>query len=1009
MDRYDDNFNEYEHHSRRSRRVDASTNSSNDNNSNNNNKKKKKKYRLNKKKFFIFILVVFLLICLAGVAYAGSIVWKVPKIDPDNIYSMLSESSILYDEDGKVIENVFSDKNRTNVEYNKISKHMINAIVSLEDKTFWEHHGFNFIRIFGAIKDAFTSGDGIGGTSTLTQQLARNVYLPDEMSDRTIKRKIAEAYYSVVLEKALTKEEIVEAYLNTIFLGWGNYGVEAASQAYFSKSAEDLNLAESAAIAALPQGPTAYAFVEAVPSESVSKKDSNILKRTSEWTYVCNDAAKERRELCLYLMKDQGKITAEEYNEAIAIPLKELLNPNFDATNTNSSYFTDYVIEEVTQDLMQEFGYTYDEAFNKVHNGGYRIHTTMDRKAQQVVEKEFDNPSNFPSVVGIRKDGVGNIISESGNVMLYDYNNYFNDDNIFTFKSNEISKNSDGSMTIKDGKRLNIYNTEVHGKTDYSLEFKNLYLVEDGKFYAVNGGYIKIPAEFKSRNNDGDIVISSDFFNESNYPNFFIKNPDGTYSLDSSSYTLSQKVIQPQGAMVISDNATGHIKAMIGGRETSGRFLYNRATETRQPGSSIKPLGVYGAALQKSFDAVANGESKLTYTSVGKQGTKMYGNYLTAASLIDDEPTIFEGRLWPKNSYNAYYGIYTMRRAMQQSVNVCAVKIQQQVGAEYSSNLIKKFGISTLVTTGSNNDMNSSSLALGGMTSGVTPLEMANAYTAFPNGGINHESSSYTKVVNKQGDVIIKSKSLETKVLDPGVAFIMTDMLKSVVSQGLGSPARLSGVQSGGKTGTTSNQFDIWFDGFTPSYSAAIWIGNDVNIQLSSYSNTAATLWGKIMNQIPKAKVGSYKGAPSNVIRGTAYGPSGSYSEYFTKGTQVNAGFKINGSAVICSESGYLATPDCPNTRSLTGLLRPYMPSKKVGDYKRELPHYYCNIHNSNPGAYPIDPDKKLEVPDIPVEPVDPVDPSVPTDPDEPGTDVPIDPEPSEPIEPEPSEPDTNK
>ena len=203
-------------------------------------------------------------------------------------------------------------------------------------------------------------------------------------------------------------------------------------------------------------------------------------------------------------------------------------------------------------------------------------------------------------------------------------------------------------------------------------------------------------------------------------------------------------------------------------------------------------------------------------------------------------------------------------------------------------------------------------------------------------------------------------------------------------SQGIGSPAAISGVQTGGKTGTTSDQYDIWFDGFTPTYSAALWIGNDVNIELSSYSYAAAKLWGRIMNQIPNAKKGSYKVAPANVITASVDTPNGVRSEYFTKGTVSN--IKIHGSAVICSESGYLATPLCLSTRSITGLLRPYLPSTKVGDYKSELPHYYCNLHNNNPGKYPIDPNKKLQEYKPPVE--DPDD-EKPDDPDKPDDEKP--------------------
>ena len=219
-----------------------------------------------------------------------------------------------------------------------------------------------------------------------------------------------------------------------------------------------------------------------------------------------------------------------------------------------------------------------------------------------------------------------------------------------------------------------------------------------------------------------------------------------------------------------------------------------------------------------------------------------------------------------------------MRRGLQQSINTVAVKIQLQVGNEYSAEMLKKFGLTTIVTKGATSDMNSAALALGGLTNGAIPLEMAQAYASFPNGGVRQSSVAYTTVTDRHGKVLLKSKSKKTKVMDEGVAFIMTDMLRTVVSNGIAGAASVSGVQAGGKTGTTNSNYDIWFDGFTPNYAASLWIGTDVNIKLSSMSGMAARLWGRIMNQVPNAKTGKYKSMPSNVIRVG--------SEYYTKGTE---------------------------------------------------------------------------------------------------------------------------
>ena len=164
----------------------------------------------------------------------------------------------------------------------------------IEDKTFWKHHGFNFIRILGAIKDSIFSSEQISGTSTLTQQLARNIYLDNE---RTYARKIKEAYYTICLENKLSKEQIIEAYLNTINLGYGTYGIQSAANAYFSKDVEDLDLLECAALAALPQSPTTNALVLRVEKGSVNSDDKNILEQDNDWIYYYNGKASKEEEI----------------------------------------------------------------------------------------------------------------------------------------------------------------------------------------------------------------------------------------------------------------------------------------------------------------------------------------------------------------------------------------------------------------------------------------------------------------------------------------------------------------------------------------------------------------------------------------------------------------------------------------------------------------------------------------------------------------------------------------
>ncbi|MBQ0040607.1 MAG: transglycosylase domain-containing protein [Clostridiales bacterium] len=697
-------------------------------------KSKKKKKRGCLKALIMLIIIVGLICCAIGGIYAAITISQAPAINPKTMYESLNLSTYIYDNKDKVIESVYYDENRRICHYEDLPENLKNAFIAIEDKTFWKHHGFNFKRMGGAVLQSVTSG-GISGTSTITQQLARNVYLADIKSERSIKRKIIEMYYAYVIERELSKEEILESYLNTIYLGYGCYGVTSASKTYFGVDIGDLSLEQCAALAALPQAPDTYALIKSEKDEYCTKVKKGI---------YANDISRDRRELCLDLMADQEFISENEA-DAAKKPLVDFIKPGVStASNTSTSYFKDYVIDQVAKDLMNEYGKSEQEALNMIYTKGLKIHSTLDSKIQKVVAKELKKDSNFPNTAKGKK---------------------------------------------------------------------------------------------------------------------------------------------PEAAMVVVSVKNGAIRAMAGGRKPDGEQLYNRATATRQPGSSIKPLAVYGAALQKSFELAEKGH-RWDYVNYGydKQGTSGYGSYITASSRVNDEKMVVNGKVWPYNSNGAFTGKNTFRTAIQQSINTCAVKIQLQVGNQYSADMVQRFGISLLVTDTSKaaNDMNAASLALGGLTYGVSPLEMALAYSVFPNGGKLNEGHCYTYVEDRDGKVLLEHKNTAKEVLDPGVAWIMTDVLKSVVSRGIAGGASLSGIQSGGKTGTTQDQFDIWFDGFTPRYAASLWIGTDQNVPLTTMSGPAASLWGKIMNQIPKVKKGKYKSMPSDVVK--------LGGEYYTMGTQPGYG-----------------------------------------------------------------------------------------------------------------------
>ena len=820
-------------------------------------------------------LVTICLICVFAVGiYVGFIFLKAPAINTDDIYSQISQRSVMYDCNGKEIENLFfSDGNRTVVSYKDMPENMVNAVVAIEDQKFWKHNGFNFIRMVGAIKDSVFGGGEISGTSTVTQQLARNVYLSEIKSQRSLSRKITEMYCTIVLEKNLSKEQIMEAYLNTIYLGFNSYGIEAAAESYFDTNAKNLNLEQCAALAALPQSPDTYALVY---SDYYNTNTSlPKIKKTESVTYLYNgDMTKDRRDFILNTMASKGSISQDECDKAKAADLKDEIKIGAASDADKTSYFTDYALEQLINDMTEEYNLSESDAENMIYTKGLKIYTTMDKKYQTIMEEEFNDDSNFTSIAYTRTNDNGDIISDQGVVLAYHYGYYFNDSGNFVLKKSDYTKNSDGSMTIKKGKRLNLYHTESDSGTDISIEFKGMFKrSDDGKFYFIESGTLSIPAEYKSLDDNGNCVISAQFF--SDYPDFFKKADEGKYIVNQDNFSLKQKVRQPQAAAVLMENKTAEVKAMMGGRGATGKQLYNRAINPRQPGSSIKPLATYGPALQMSYEYNESGKKLGLDNSEGSD----WGKFVTAGSVIEDGKTVDgNGRTWPVNDDHRYHGSQTFREALQQSLNVVSYKIYQQidrnVGAHYSIDMLEKCGVTTL----NDADCNPAGISLGGLTRGLTPLEETAAYAVFPNGGVYKTPIFYTKVLDTNNDVLFEKKAEETQVYDPGVAWIMTDVLRSVVTNGIGRSASISSQPAAGKTGTTSNMYDIWFSGFTPQFSMALWMGNDINMSVSNYSYKAAGFWAAIMQRVCEdLPRGSYAEMPSNVERVAG--------EYYIKGT----------------------------------------------------------------------------------------------------------------------------
>lgn len=927
--------------------------------------KKKSKTWVNVLKWIAIIMIsVGLVGSVSGFIYVQAIIAQVPPIDPSKITDGLGENSVIVDANGKILETLQNDGVRTIIKYSDMSPTLINAFVAVEDKTFWEHNGFNVVRLVGSVWQGFSKGDRIKGTSTITQQLARNIYLTEIKSVRSIERKIKEAHYAIQIEKHLQKEQIIEAYLNTIYLGAGANGVEAAAQAYFSKEAKDLDLVESAMIAGIPASPLNYSPMRTKEKVDVTPDDIIIDDSDELYTIVYNTGCEKRYAISIRLMYDNGKITKEEYEAAKNADLVAKLKPSKPTKSDIASYFADMVKDDVAEALMEKYDYTKSEAIAFLYNQGLTIHSTVDYNMQKALEAAYEENNKSMPKITVTFDGNGNVINKDGAVLLYKYENLVNSDQELVIPSSDFKKDASGNLILLKGKRLNFYPKYQDDKIiSIQAVIKSVYKGSELKAKGINpsgkksisnfntytGKDILVPSEFKTFDENKNLVISREFLDKN--PDFFRTSSKGSLLVQKENYVIAEKgIVQPQSATVIIDYHTGALKAIVGGRNVGGQKIYNRAINPRQPGSSIKPLAVYLPAID----------------------TKTF----TAASVIDDSPTFLgpNNSRWPMNWYEGstrYWGLQTLRESMMWSINVNAVKVAKAVGLDTSVKYLKKLGITSVVEEGPSNDKNLSAMALGGMTKGISPVEMAGAYGSIANSGERVDTITFTTVEDRNGQIILENKPEKTLVASPEAAYITLDMMRSTVTSGLAQTAAIySGnktIPIAGKTGTTSNQMDAWFVGASPYYSAAVWFGNDLNIPLDQGSKVSARFWQIVMKKMHQglsAKDFNNPGTLKSVTIDTKSGllpsslsksdPRGTVrSELFIPGTEPSSVDDVHVSVKVCKDSNKLPGPNCPDSSLVS---RVFVKRKvpvvnpegiAIRDWAYEVPSSTCDIHST--------------------------------------------------------------
>lgn len=410
------------------------------------------------------------------------------------------------------------------------------------------------------------------------------------------------------------------------------------------------------------------------------------------------------------------------------------------------------------------------------------------------------------------------------------------------------------------------------------------------------------------------VVIDKSFFKD--YPSFFLQGEDGTLLVDERNYVINTRgEIQPQSAFVIMDHTSGEIKAIMGGRKSFGQKIYNRALVPHQPGSAIKPIGTYSVAI----------ESKKW----------------TAASVIDDVPAYLNHdaptERWPVNWYEdsafKYRGRKNLRQGVEDSLNVVTAKLASAVGVPAIVAHLKAIGITT-IEEANGSDMNISAVALGGMTYGISPLELTGAYASYANQGVYQKPISFTKITDISGHVIIDNTHMPVQVIDKQVAFIIQDMMRTAVTRGYAQKAQIrpdnKGIPIAGKTGTTSDMRDALFVGYSPYYTAAVWFGNDTRLKMDQGSGAAAEFWQLVMSELHKDLPDKDFEEPEGLIRASvdrisgkrpsqlsSKDPAGSqiYTEIFLPGTIPTSLDDAHVEVEICVDSGQLATPFCQHTK----------------------------------------------------------------------------------------------
>jgi penicillin-binding protein 1A len=687
----------------------------------------------------LFGLLV-LIAALAGATAGLLLVYTtdLPQVDALENYRPSSITE-LYDDHGRVIGS-FALQRRVVAAYDDFPPVLRDALVSIEDKDFYRHSGINFWRIIGAAYRDIESGGKVQGASTLTMQLARNLFLSP---DRSFHRKVQETMLAIQIERRFTKPQIFTLYANQIFLGHGVYGFESASEFYFSKPAKRLTLDEAALLAGLPKGPSVYSPI------------------------YHPDRALKRRNLVINAMLEDGKITATQAGDARSAPLVLHL-----AHDPNS--LAPYFVEEIRRYLEGKYG------TDQVHEGGLKVYTTLDVDLQKAANQSvLDGVAAYERRHGW-KAHLENVLAQGLTIEKYTHPDWDDEPETGGYIHALVTASGTGIATLKFGRY-----TAGFGQPDVAWTQQKLQ----------------------------DILKPGDIC----YVRIISLAPNGAAKV-----SLEQDS-GAQGSLLALDNATGGIKAMVGGRDFN-ESKFDRVTQAlRQVGSSFKPY---------------------VYTAVIDQGA-------SPDDTILDEPVSFEtssGPYSPHNYDEKFEGIITLRRALAQSRNIPALKLASKIGIKTVIDYAGRFGITAKLPP-------YLPVALG--SAEITLIEQTSAYSVFPNDGVRVAPRYITRVTDYEGRVLEENFPEVKDVISTRTARIMTSMLREVVQHGTAVAAARMPFPVAGKTGTTNDFTDAWFVGFSPTMSCGVWVGYDEKKSLGAKetgAHAALPIWMNFMTAAMSGK-----------------------------------------------------------------------------------------------------------------------------------------------------------